>query len=55
MDSINFIDYINNIKIVSNDLGIDHISKINKDLFINDNISSIKVYNDFLLESKKKW
>ena len=49
----NFIDYIDNVKILNNDLGKDHINKINKDLFINDNITSIKIYNNFLLESKK--
>lgn len=50
---MSFINYINNIQIFNNDTGLDHINNINKDLFINDSIMSIKINKNFLLESKK--
>jgi hypothetical protein len=53
MNSINFINYIDNIKILDNSAGIDFINNVDKNLLTDDNISSIKVYNNILLESKK--
>jgi capsular polysaccharide biosynthesis protein len=54
-NTINFINYIDNIKILNNNSGIDHINNINIDLLNNDDNNNLKIdiYNNCLLESKK--
>ena len=51
---MSFINYIDNIKILDNNCAKQHINNITKDFLINDDdISSIKVYENCLIESKK--
>jgi hypothetical protein len=54
MNKISYINYIDNIKILNNDSGIDHINNINIELLNNNNDNlKIDTFNNCLLESKK--